>query len=921
MRKIYPFLISAPLMGALLILLATAMGIATFIENDYGTAAAKALIYNAWWFETFFILLAINLFGNLIRFNMWRWQKMPVTLFHLSFFVIIAGAGITRYFGEEGTMHIRENDQSNAFLSTDNYITLKINDGKEETVICQKTFFSPITPFEFKASAGGVTVKSKAFVPNAYLQPVQLKNGKTILRPVYQSGVQSLPDAVVLECETNGQTAEITVVGKQSQTGIKTSCTIGNTSITVSYGAIRYQLPFSLRLNDFQLERYPGSHSPSSFASEVTLVDNEKQVRENHRIFMNNILNYRGFRFYQSSYDTDEKGTILSVNQDYTGTLITYMGYFLMALGMFLALVMPNTRFRMLYSLASKLSKQRKGLLTLFLALTISYVSMAQEIKMPHPVTPQMGADFGNLWVQDNEGRIEPLNSLNSEIARKLVKHNSFHSLSADQMVLSMLVDREYWQQVPLITVTMPPLRQTLGIREKKASFRDFFTSDGLYKIGEAVEAAYRKKPSQRDKVEQELIKVDEQVNVFYLTQSTRFFKIFPIPGRSHATWLMPDDVPDSCFTSADSLFVCNGLALYTNAIANGNMKHTAKYLNAISQFQNRYGAEILPSSTHQKVEVFYNNANIFMMMMPFLMIMGAILLLFQFITLLKPQFQFKTVNNIGLWLLMLAFVAYTVGLGMRWYISGHAPWSNGYESMLYIGYSTFGAGLIFGRKNTIALSVSTLFTSIVLMVAHLSWMNPEITNLVPVLKSYWLTLHVAVIVASYGFLGLSALLGFVNLIIYSLKNNANKTLLGLTIDELSAISEMSITVGLYLLTIGSFLGGIWANESWGRYWGWDPKETWSAVTILVYAFVLHMRLIPGLKGTYAFNLMALLAFSSVIMTYLGVNYYLTGMHSYGKGESIPVPVFVYYSVVIVSAVAVYAWYNEQKVEKRAASL
>jgi cytochrome c-type biogenesis protein CcsB len=234
---------------------------------------------------------------------------------------------------------------------------------------------------------------------------------------------------------------------------------------------------------------------------------------------------------------------------------------------------------------------------------------------------------------------------------------------------------------------------------------------------------------------------------------------------------------------------------------------------------------------------------------------------------------------------------------------------------MIFIGWAILMAGFVMSRRSSLVLPITGLFAGVVLMVAHLSWMNPEITNLVPVLKSYWLTLHVAVIIGGYGFLALGALLGFLNLLFTAFKNKQNQVRLQLTIDELTAINEMSLTAGLYLMTIGSFLGGVWANESWGRYWGWDPKETWSLITIVLYAFVVHMRLIPGLKGFIALNTAALITFASVIMTYLGVNYYLAGLHSYAGGEPVPVPAFVYYTVAVVLMVIFAARYNQSRLE------
>ncbi|MDH5397215.1 MAG: cytochrome c biogenesis protein CcsA, partial [Cyclobacteriaceae bacterium] len=263
-------------------------------------------------------------------------------------------------------------------------------------------------------------------------------------------------------------------------------------------------------------------------------------------------------------------------------------------------------------------------------------------------------------------------------------------------------------------------------------------------------------------------------------------------------------------------------------------------------------------------------------------------------------------------WLITAGFAVHSLGLIARWYISGHEPWSNGYESMIYIAWAGLLAGLIFQKKSPMTLAVTAILSGIILWVAHMSWMDPEITNLVPVLKSYWLAIHVATIVASYGFLALGALLAFINLVSMILRNKKNQVRLNLTIKELTYVIEMTLIVGLVLLTIGNFLGGIWANESWGRYWGWDPKETWALATIIFYAFILHMRFIPGLRGIYAFNFASLFGFSSVIMTYFGVNYYLSGLHSYAAGDPVPVPQFVYYTLATMVFVSLAAFINER---------
>jgi cytochrome c-type biogenesis protein CcsB len=267
-------------------------------------------------------------------------------------------------------------------------------------------------------------------------------------------------------------------------------------------------------------------------------------------------------------------------------------------------------------------------------------------------------------------------------------------------------------------------------------------------------------------------------------------------------------------------------------------------------------------------------------------------------------------------WLLFTGFLFHTLGLCLRWYIAGHAPMSNGYESMIFISWATLLAGFIFSRKSAFALSATAILASMTLMVAHLSFMDPEITNLVPVLKSYWLTLHVSVITGSYGFLGLGAILGLIVLILLSLSNNSNRERIAKTIDELTVINFKTLTLGLYFLTIGTFLGAVWANESWGRYWGWDPKETWSLITIIIYSIVIHSRRIPGMKDIFTFNLISLFAFSSVLMTYFGVNYYLSGMHSYASGDSSPVPSYVYIIVIALAALSFLA-YSKYRVNKK----
>ena len=250
----------------------------------------------------------------------------------------------------------------------------------------------------------------------------------------------------------------------------------------------------------------------------------------------------------------------------------------------------------------------------------------------------------------------------------------------------------------------------------------------------------------------------------------------------------------------------------------------------------------------------------------------------------------------------LILFISHTLGLIFRGYISGHAPWSDAYESMIYVSWDKVFFGLIFGRRSDLTIACTTFVSSMILMISHWNWLDPAIANLQPVLDSYWLMIHVAIIVASYGPFAIGMIIGSVCLFLMILLNDKNKDKLKNKIKELTIINELSLTLGLILLTIGNFLGAMWANESWGRYWGWDPKETWALISIMVYAFVIHIRLIPGFRTSWLFNLLSVIAFSSILMTYFGVNFYLVGLHSYASGDKVITPNFIYYSFNIYCA-------------------
>lgn len=1037
MKKIADVLFSPYLMGSLIILFAVSIAVATFIENDYGSAAARASVYNARWFELLLLFLVINVTGMIFRLKLFKRKKFSVFLFHIAFLIILAGAALTRYVGFEGVMHIREGSETNQILSQNIFFTVRTSDKTEEGFYRKDTRLSGYSNRNFSETVkldgqkyqfsldevlfnaieapipdpnGGPVIQLVAF-GREFQQNVLIRSGETkdiqginisfnredftegihirledtvltiqfpedaitnsmkgrqekqlkknishpfekreiyliggiqlVLNEFYERATtkwiatpqathSSGKDIFVFSVTANGVTTKANVISRINQPGTETAVDMNGTSLYLSYGKILITLPFSIRLEDFQMERYPGSNSPSSFASEVTLIDEENNVEEPFEIYMNKILKHKGFRFYQSSYDPDEAGTILSVNHDFIGTFITYTGYFILVFGILWSIFNRQSRLRII----ARKNTNNPGnhtvtLLILLLGLFfVSAGSASAQTSEMVPIEDKVIANkhfkkFGGLLVQDNKGRIEPVNTLASDIMRKVTKEEKFMGYQPTQIFLGMLTDPGYWQNVPLIKIGNANLATALGVKGKYGSLMDFvdMTKRGEYKIRDFVNEAYSKTPGERDKFDKEVIAVDERVNICYMIFTGTILDIFPAPGDENNTWYSPDDaylhVPQS-----DSLFIREIPQLYFQAVMESvksdDWELTEEYLDAMQTYQYRNASVELPARSKVKLEIFYNNFNLFRKLFPFYSLLGLMLLALMILKILSPRLNVKSYITFLIILLTIGFVAHTINLGIRWYVSGHAPWSNGYESMIYVAWATMLAGFIFARKSLITLAATSILASLTLLVAHLSWMNPEITNLVPVLKSYWLTFHVSIITASYGFLGLGALLGLLNLILMWLKNSGNRDRMDTQILELTRINEMTLVLGLYFLTIGTILGAVWANESWGRYWGWDPKETWSLITILVYTFILHMRQIPGLNNTYSFNLSALVGFGSVLMTYFGVNYYLSGLHSYAGGDPVPVPSFVYFILIAIFLIAAFAYRKARKFEPRA---
>ncbi|EAJ8456441.1 cytochrome c biogenesis protein [Campylobacter jejuni] len=686
----------------------------------------------------------------------------------------------------------------------------------------------------------------------------------------------------------------------------------------ISWALSYEQLPFDIYLRDFVLDRYPGSMSPASYASEITVKNNNENF--DYRIFMNNVLDYDGYRFYQSSYDQDEKGTVLSVNKD-PGKIPTYIGYFLLCLGMFMNFLNPHSRFRTLARLINKDTLKHTSVIIFILLLSFgSEKTFAQDLNSTLPVVNTNHAKaLATLIVQKSaDGRMVPFDTLSREILEKIHQSDSYKGQNSNAVMLSMLVDVDKWQMEPFIL--MP---QNQAVRDaianileipsaKYISYKDFFDENNRYKLQKYVENANRKNPNARGVFDKEIIKLDERANVVNLVFSGELFKFIPVQNNPNNVWLAPFSAVTTLKGDEGHIVLAliqNYFSAVENAFKDGNWTRADEGLKFIKEYQEKIGYKVMPSKTKVEMEIFSNKAEIFVKLAPVYLIAGFLLLILVFSKMVVPNLKISFIFKVVYVLNVLAFAIHTVGLGLRAYLSGHAPWSNGYESMVYIAWALSLSGIFFSRKSPIALSLTSILSGVVLMVAHLSEMNPQITNLVPVLNSYWLSIHVSVITASYGFLGLCALLGIFTLFLMCFLKKDGKYNLNIlrNITEATRINEMAMIFGLCLLTVGNFLGAIWANESWGRYWSWDSKETWALVSILVYAAILHLRMIPKYCNQFVFALWSMFAYWVIIMTYFGVNYFLTGLHSYAAGEAAQIPNYVYWGFALMVVLALFA--------------
>nr|WP_314490777.1 cytochrome c biogenesis protein CcsA [uncultured Chryseobacterium sp.] len=1088
MKKIQDILISTRTMAVLLLVYAFSMAYATFLENDYGTPTAKALIYEAKWFELIMVLLILNFMGNIARYRLWRREKWPVLVFHLAFVFIFIGGAITRYISFEGQMVIREGETSNEIVTDKHFFKIQIEDkgdvlnyqdvpylmsplhkdfnatydfhGKEvkvktldyvqrkkDSLIAdpngteylhlvstaetgrQNIYIKPgetksingtLVTFnraidgavEFKKENGQILIKTP--VDANYMtmatqatgttvkdqfQPLVLRSLYTIneLKLVVPEGLrkgklmafegdrkkdQNVPDVMTVELQGPKTKQIVDLSVERGNPNAYKQVTMDGLNIMVGFGPKIYNTPFALKLDDFVMETYPGSSSPSAYESHVKIIDEGKQTP--YKIYMNNVLNYKGYRFFQSSFSPDRMGTVLSVNHDFWGTLISYIGYAFLFGGMFVIFFWKGTHFWKLNKMLKDVNKKRAAAVLL---LFLSFGFNAQKIEThgntdgsrehvhvegdghtheaaPEAVQAQPGVQqnsmaapltkmkmispdeiiarnkisrehadkFAYLLVQNYEGRIVPISTQALDVLRKLYQKDAFRGtdgkyLTAAQWFLSINTDTPSWTMVPLIKIDAKGgkelLKKTKANEDGYTSLMSLFPADAngnlTYILDEDYNTAFRKKASLQTEYDKQVIKINERVQIFNEFFSGQFMRIVPVkndPNHTWHSWLDQKMEPDMESQKVMGPYFAEAL----QAEKTGDWTKADAELAKLSDYQQKWGKSVVPSKNKVDLEVFMNEVNINFKLLIFYTIVGSLLLLLGFVELFKPK---KLLSKIIKGIIILGSVGYFfhfLGLVARWYISGHAPWSNGYEAIIFISWVGISAGLALYRNANALIPAAGFMVAVIMMgFAHGgSSLDPQITPLVPVLKSYWLIVHVAIIVSSYGFFALSMIIAVISLVFYIISDKTQfKIHNDTTLKELAIVSEMSLTIGLFALTVGNFLGGIWANESWGRYWSWDPKETWAFISIMVYAFVLHMRLVPGLRSRWAFHVATMFAFCSMVMTYFGVNYYLSGLHSYAAGDPVPVPAWVYIGLASMLTLSIISYFKFTALKKK----
>lgn len=632
-------------------------------------------------------------------------------------------------------------------------------------------------------------------------------------------------------------------------------------SMTLADGSM-VSLGFTMRLNNFHVDNYPGTDAPMDYVSDI-VADGEQMD-----ISMNNIGQHHGYRFLQAAYDSDMQGTRLNVYHDPWGIGVTYTGYALLLIGLLWTLFSRKTRLRALYQKAMSLQTVKSVWVAMILGAVSCMPAQAEDF---HHIDIDKGFadDFGRICVLYNS-RICPINTVATDFVTKLSGRSTWNGMSANEIFAGWVFDVTDWEHARMIEVKSKEVQQMLGITDKWASFDDFWNQYNEYKLEKALDHASDK---QDNALLKKLREADEKFNIIRMLYSGEMLRMFPYTDKSgHLTWLAPGEKNIyGNLSGKEWNFVRRSMDVMAEALLSGNTDRARVLAGKIYDYQHLRGAEVMPSRPAVYAELVHTAIN--SQRWPVMLYLTLALMLVIGSTWHLSDKMKKWSRRLSMSMLIVMLAHTTILLVLRWWISGHLPISNGFETMQFMAWLVLVLTVFVRRRLPVLENFGLLLASFALLVAMLTDSNPQITQLMPVLQSPLLSMHVMVIMFSYSLFGLMALVS-VQGIVAHLRGNADKT------EALAALSGCLLYPAVALLAIGIFVGAVWANVSWGRYWSWDAKETWALITMLLYAAPLHGD-IKWLNKPVAMHVYLLVAFLSVLMTYFGVNYVLGGMHSY----------------------------------------
>ena len=637
------------------------------------------------------------------------------------------------------------------------------------------------------------------------------------------------------------------------------------------------KLPFSLCLQKFEAKMHDGTNAVADYSSKFTVIDGgDKSEGE---VSMNNIYSHRSYRLYQSSYDEDGKGSVLAINADPYGIPVTYTGYALLFISLVWMLFDPKGGYRKL--LKSPLLK--KGALITALILSMGNIQTLHAESatgnLQNAVLPKETAEkFGELHILYND-RICPVQTFALDFCKKIYGARSYQGLTAEQVLSGWVFYGNTWANEPFIKIKSGEMKTAMNLPDY-ASLNTFFNREmGGYTIGQYVQEYYN---GQQDKFHQQAADIDGKIQIiielregvslkvlpYTFTKNVKATKDHPFIKAGTTTWFSPVDKLPQAVEQQHALYIKNVFSLLNGDVKAGNISRVNEFFVKMKKYQEVSSGNSLPTATQYKAERI-NNAFPFATILFMANLTLGFIALFYTIYRMTKKREIKALNIALPILLGVSFLALTFGLALRWIISGNIPMSNGYESMLTVAWFVMLISILMQLRIRIVMVFGFLISGFFLLVSHINQMDPAIGQMMPVLNSPLLSIHVSIIMMSYALLSLTFICGIMGI---CLRSHG---------EELQALSRIFLYPALTTMGFGIFIGAIWANVSWGNYWSWDSKETWALITFMIYAVVVHTQSLPVFRKPLVYHIYITLAFLSIAMTYFGVNYFLTGMHSY----------------------------------------